>query len=680
MQTELLSLSKIFTENLFRIPDYQRGYSWTDKQLKDFWSDLILLDDQHDHYTGVLTLEQVANVAFDRWTDDLWIIQSKRFTPYYVVDGQQRLTTSLLLLQSLLERTTHGETLNYTSVDEIRKKFIFESKDGGVSRSYIFGYEKDNPSYEFLKTKIFMERSDNHEIGEDTIYTHNLSSAKAFFLAKLTGMGTGDLERLYTKLTQHFLFNIYTIAGGIDVFVAFETMNNRGKPLSHLELLKNRLIFLSTRLSADAIERAKVRTVVNESWKTVYHYLGRNQKNPLDDDLFLHIHFVLYFGPTLIPIGMERSEFALFQMRQQEQYKDYLLDRLFTSRNLQRGADADGCAPNPDVVDGDESSAPLSVQTIYDYAHDLKHTVQRYYQVCNPADSEFSGDQKVILTQLNRIGSNEALALALAAAELGAMGAEFTDLLRQLERSMFLRLIRHAGEVFNNDPMLLALRLKQKSESVTTVAEKLRKGADQRVAGFEWSAWSADLVRRRGYYGWRGIRYLLFEYEQDLKRRTRSKRDKILWEEFVSEDYEHDFVTVEHVYPQRPADAYWKKQFQGLNPKQKAALRNSLGNLVALSHPKNAALGNRPFPEKKKGVGDTLGYSSGSYSEIEVSQQDDWDPHRILERGIRMLAFMEKRWKINIGDRAKKVQALGLRFMLSEAGDDELHDEGIELE
>jgi hypothetical protein len=59
MQTELYSLSKIFTENLFRIPDYQRGYSWGERQLKDFWSDIALLDPKRDHYTGVLTLEDV---------------------------------------------------------------------------------------------------------------------------------------------------------------------------------------------------------------------------------------------------------------------------------------------------------------------------------------------------------------------------------------------------------------------------------------------------------------------------------------------------------------------------------------------------------------------------------------------------------------------------------------------
>lgn len=34
---QLLSMSKIFSEKIFRIPDYQRGYAWTLKEVKDFW-------------------------------------------------------------------------------------------------------------------------------------------------------------------------------------------------------------------------------------------------------------------------------------------------------------------------------------------------------------------------------------------------------------------------------------------------------------------------------------------------------------------------------------------------------------------------------------------------------------------------------------------------------------------
>ena len=65
MKTELLTVSKIFNEALFRIPDYQRGYSWELSHLKDFWSDIEQLSDSKSHYTGVITLEEVPEAAVE---------------------------------------------------------------------------------------------------------------------------------------------------------------------------------------------------------------------------------------------------------------------------------------------------------------------------------------------------------------------------------------------------------------------------------------------------------------------------------------------------------------------------------------------------------------------------------------------------------------------------------------
>ena len=40
---ELLDLSSIFDKKIFRIPDYQRGYAWNERQLEDFWDDCPLM-------------------------------------------------------------------------------------------------------------------------------------------------------------------------------------------------------------------------------------------------------------------------------------------------------------------------------------------------------------------------------------------------------------------------------------------------------------------------------------------------------------------------------------------------------------------------------------------------------------------------------------------------------------
>ena len=212
MKTQLLSVSKIFTERILRIPDYQRGYAWTEKELRDFWNDLIQLENEKNHYTGVLTLEDVPDSQVSQWQDDLWIIQSKNYAPYYVVDGQQRLTTTIILIQAIIECIPENTRLNFTTAQEIKKKFIFDTKDEGISRSYLFGYEKDNPSYEFLKTQIFLENSDSSLPVQETIYTYNLEFAKKYFLKNLKELTLERIETLYRKLTQNFLFNIYAIS------------------------------------------------------------------------------------------------------------------------------------------------------------------------------------------------------------------------------------------------------------------------------------------------------------------------------------------------------------------------------------------------------------------------------------------------------------------------------------
>ncbi|TOP04225.1 hypothetical protein CGH23_23870, partial [Vibrio parahaemolyticus] len=74
-------------------------------------------------------------------------------------------------------------------------------------------------------------------------------------------------------------------------------MNNRGKPLTSLELLKNRLIYLST-LFHDHAGHDVLRRKINNAWKTMYEYLGKNPEAPLNDNLFLRNHWTMYFKYT----------------------------------------------------------------------------------------------------------------------------------------------------------------------------------------------------------------------------------------------------------------------------------------------------------------------------------------------------------------------------------------------
>jgi uncharacterized protein with ParB-like and HNH nuclease domain len=103
MPSELKPLQEFFNKRLFRIPDYQRGYAWTESQLDDFWQDLNRIPAGRNHYMGQLTLEAVPKTAWEKWDEDIWLITGRSYKPFYVVDGQQRLTTAVILLKCLFD-------------------------------------------------------------------------------------------------------------------------------------------------------------------------------------------------------------------------------------------------------------------------------------------------------------------------------------------------------------------------------------------------------------------------------------------------------------------------------------------------------------------------------------------------------------------------------------------------
>ena len=117
----LTSLSKLFDKRIFRIPDYQRGYAWQLPQLSDFWEDLVNLAEDRYHYTGMLSLKRLKINDYKNWTEEKWLIESSDYEAYHIVDGQQRLTTFIILVNSIvgLAEKEHIEYLNNSELSEI---------------------------------------------------------------------------------------------------------------------------------------------------------------------------------------------------------------------------------------------------------------------------------------------------------------------------------------------------------------------------------------------------------------------------------------------------------------------------------------------------------------------------------------------------------------------------------
>ena len=87
-----VTLNELLRGRLFRIPDYQRAYSWERKQRDDFFTDISeITQSDHDHFMA--TFVCLAREKHTIITDDFQIVD--------IVDGQQRLTTIIILLNTI---------------------------------------------------------------------------------------------------------------------------------------------------------------------------------------------------------------------------------------------------------------------------------------------------------------------------------------------------------------------------------------------------------------------------------------------------------------------------------------------------------------------------------------------------------------------------------------------------
>ena len=235
MDGTLVSLNGLLTGNqVFDIPVYQRGYAWERKNLEDLWEDLYFLDPSKKHYFGTVLLKDSGKTARTR------LAALSRFD---VIDGQQRLTTVLILLREIISQ------LKEVSGNELRGDVY------ALERSYLKdgGHYKLNPlgdDREFFHHVVI----DDHNFLIDATTTHSqrrLAEAKAFFRERLIV----EKEQQPTEY-QNFLVQFkqkiddlqliqYQVNSDADAIRIFETVNDRGRPLSDLEKTKSFLMHTS---------------------------------------------------------------------------------------------------------------------------------------------------------------------------------------------------------------------------------------------------------------------------------------------------------------------------------------------------------------------------------------------------------------------------------------------------
>lgn len=654
---KLYSLKEIFNGKPLRVPDYQRGYAWGDRQLEDFWDDILNLREKRKHYTGMLSLRKLDRKETERWIEEQWAIGN--YECFHIVDGQQRLTTFVILLTCIIEKVRtlsknlgkKDEEIAFATqkLSDIIRTFIVETNAEYESeKAYKFGYEVDNPSFRFLRHEIFGERGDE-ELAK-TFYTVNLKYAKEFFQKRIEKLADDEasleaaLRAIYQKITQDLVFVVQEISDDFDVFVAFETMNNRGLSLSALEKLKNRLIYLTTLYDHSELPKTRyvtIRKEINDAWAEVYKQLGRNEAYRLDDDDYLRNHYFLYWKYSRS--GNEKRP------------DEDLLYRKFTSKVV--------------LSKGKDHLAPRDIEA---YARDLSRTAKYWYYTYNPAEwKDISEEERKWIAKLNRLEMAYFRPIIVAAyMDTRSSSEDRLSLLKSIERFVFIlfRTLSGFTSQFGSTVYLAyAKSLRDGTMSLQELIDSLDGTVDRyrNIYGGFKTRIDKLFDSRDGFYSWDGIRHFLFEYEQELVLKNGSP--KIAASDFFKRT-EKDRFTIEHIYPQTHNTVYyWADGFRFFSDKEKDLLCGSLGNLLPLASSVNSEMQNYPYPEKRNGSQNShrRGYINGSYSEIEVSvaAQSDWTYADIKRRGLDLLSFLEKHWRVTIGDEAAKLDLLHLDFL-----------------
>jgi len=622
---QLFSLQEIFDGRLFRIPDYQRGYSWQRLQLEDLWEDITRLEMGRLHYTGAVTVERPRleqcrgwvreSLAFapEHWEPDgasaLLRTAHGFLTPYYVVDGQQRLLT----LSILLSEARNLVALPAPNQRDIEARYVCRAL--GETSCHVFGYEVDLPSHRYLIQKIYKNAATDEV---ETVYTRNLLEARNFFRSKLMNLDADEAVQTIHRVTKSLHFNWYEVDERLDVFVVFETMNNRGRPLSTLELLKNRLLYLAAKLPEGGLE---VREAINREWKGVYEWLAKDHSKPLDDDEFLRAHWIIYFPHD------PSDDLKGFQ-------KDLLKNR-FILQAVQNGE-----------IDG---------EFILSYVRNLALSARVWFQVKNPLNpkSELPPAVSEWITRVHRIQANSFfLPVMMALLQAQESESDMVLALRMMERHDFLVFaVANAPKQSNRNHFLrMAYPLRKGTTKASAMADEIEGKTAKFYNQARFETHINELFEsppKEGYYGWECLKYFLFEYETELQG---NRPGRTTW----------DRCAIERIYPKaNEAGAGWDA-FGAYTPLSKSKLANSLGNMVLLSRRREGSEhDHNSFQEKKlyprnNAPNEDAGYSNGSYSEMEVAQNAQWRHQEIHARGVHLLDFLSKRWGVSLGEQFRR--------------------------
>jgi hypothetical protein len=256
---DLIPISEIFKDRFFKIPDYQRGYSWEKEQLEDLKKDIEnVFERDHKHFTGTIVAAKTGPDLFD------------------IVDGQQRLTTLVILISEIY-------LSNPQKYADLKALYLVRGNVGSEQNVLTCNIETEA----FFNDLIIKRQKPEAKIKSHTC----ILEARDFFRSWLA-KEPNKIDQILEVVTNRLGFILFTPESDKEIGIMFEVINNRGKQLSELEKIKNYFIYFSTVLEKDSL-----RKVINEKWRELQENLSISGKTGNDDEnKFLRYAYLVFYS------------------------------------------------------------------------------------------------------------------------------------------------------------------------------------------------------------------------------------------------------------------------------------------------------------------------------------------------------------------------------------------------
>ena len=606
-----IPLQDLFNNRIFRVPDYQRGYAWEELQIGEFLDDLELLGSTHQrHYTGTIVLHQPPATP-------IVSAEGRSYVEADVVDGQQRLTTIVLLLNEISAALSDRGGASELSKG-IRKDYVeVESRDGQPLYKLSLNEETDR----FFKDSI-LPRTPGVE-GPRTAAAQRLVDAKkqiAGYLRVAAGEADEEhwLQDLHDKVTTRLHFNVYEVDHKSEVGIVFELVNDRGKPLTNLEKVKNYLLYTAATLGIGERAKDDLTKAVNDAWAHILQQLASSGlASPPEEDRLLRAHWIIEYDPSNWEGSKSIKQW--FDLRRHPRQHRQILGELHGYVEGLREACVcycDALSPARDNAFGSFASEPLVQEDVKLWNSRLVRTqiTAPFLPLLMAIRKRWPSESKKYL---------EAVKLLELIAFRFYLVASFRPQYRQPQ---MYRLAAEVVRAMEFDDVVKRIR-----HLYCDSSEYARGRFAEFIDPSEPKNWYHEKKRY--------LTYFLYEYEQHLAStgggRTRI-RPKVGWADIRSPG-----DSVEHVLPvtieDRPG---WQRLFGADSHKR---YLHDIGNLTLTE--RNSEMWNREFVEKKE-----IYTRSRLFQELEIAKCDDWTPEAIDRRRAKLLAWAKERWHMEFSD------------------------------